>query len=426
MLQRHRRLVVGMVAVTATMLAASSADVAAAVTGSTQWLGDRANAGGTSANPGETGITTADVGSLHVAWRRGATFGYWGGVTVAGGTAYVGSGEQTVSAYDAVTGALRWRRTFSEPAQTGTPTVAGSLAYVPANLGSHDQSGMYHTVLYALDRATGHTVWRYTEPGGGYVYGSPILGGGVLYVPSTDGHIVAFDPPTGRVIWSRNVGSQYVVDADHGIVYANGRLYADSDSYTTVTALSAADGHRLWKYSAPGGELWLLPPTVANGRVYVGTGVGDENDTGYVDAYPAAGCGQETCAPLWRRHLPTYVTSSIAVASGRVFATTGDAAGTPGGAWALDATTGRVLWHWTGGEDNQNVSVGGDVVFVTSRGTQSLYAFAAAGCGTTTCKPRRVVTNLDDHLYAPLAAPAIVDTTAYVATGYRGLVALRP
>jgi outer membrane protein assembly factor BamB len=115
----------------------------------------------------------------------------------------------------------------------------------------------------------------------------------------------------------------------------------------------------------------------------------------------------------------------VAVANGRVFAPVG--ADDPASLWALDATTGQVLWHWTGGDDNVNVSVGGDVVFVTSRGTQSLYAFAAAGCGTSTCKPRRVVTHFaDNDLYAPLAAPAVVGSVAYVATGDHGLVALKP
>jgi outer membrane protein assembly factor BamB len=415
--------VVGVVAVTVALLGSSSVVVADAATGSTQWLGDRATAGGTSANPGETGITTSNVGSLHVAWRRGTSFGYYGGVTVADGTVYVGSAEQTVSAYDAVTGTLRWRRTFPEPSQTSTPTVSGSLVYVPVSLGSDDRSG-YHAVLYALSRSTGKTVWRYTEPtNGAYVYASPILGGGVLYVAFGDSRIVAFDPPTGRVIWSRDPLA-YVLDASHGIAYANGRLYGDSDSYNTVTALSAQDGHRLWKYGLPTRETDLMPPTVANGRVYVGSAEGSADEPGYLTAYPAAGCGQAMCAPLWRRQLPRWVNGPVAVASGRVFATTG--ADTPASLWALDAASGRTLWHWTGGVDNQNVSVGGDVVFVTSRGTQSLYAFPAAGCGTTTCQPRRVISTIGASMYDAIAAPAVVGSVAYVATCDRGLVALKP
>lgn len=85
MLER-RRVLVTVTVVTVTLLGSSSV-AAAATTGSTKWLGDRATAGGTRANPGETGITTRNVGSLDVACRRGPSFGYYGGVTVAGGTA---------------------------------------------------------------------------------------------------------------------------------------------------------------------------------------------------------------------------------------------------------------------------------------------------------------------------------------------------
>jgi outer membrane protein assembly factor BamB len=80
---------------------------------------------------------------------------------------------------------------------------------------------------------------------------------------------------------------------------ANGVVYVASFDSSPNSFLYAfnADGcggsvcDPLWK--GPGGHYLDSSPAVAYGNVYIGSG------DGTMLVYPAAGCGQATCAPSW-------------------------------------------------------------------------------------------------------------------------------
>ena len=83
----------------------------------------------------------------------------WEGVLYAGG-----------SAFNANTGALLWQGVIG---WSSTPAVANGVVYV----GSGDGS------VYALNADTGAFVWKYAT--GGSVESSPVVANGVVYVAPT-------------------------------------------------------------------------------------------------------------------------------------------------------------------------------------------------------------------------------------------------
>ncbi|HEX2772703.1 MAG TPA: PQQ-binding-like beta-propeller repeat protein, partial [Micromonosporaceae bacterium] len=202
----------------------------------------------------------------------------------------------------------------------------------------------------------------------------------------------------------------------------DGRLYTLGYGYRSIVAVSAESGQYLWGYHSYG--LTTPLPAVADGLVFVGQ---QETYNSWVSAFPAAGCGATSCLERWRTKIPGLVYGRPAVAGGRVFVptATGNSAG-PGGLWVLDQATGRVLWSWTGGGENSAVSVGGGVAYLVNEQNATLYAFAAAGCGASSCQPLRVVP-LGDGLHSDMTQPAIADGTVVVATATSGGIwGLRP
>lgn len=128
--------------------------------------------------------------------------------------------------------------------------------------------------LHALDTATGAVRW--TVGLGSAVTAPPALAGGVLYVPTGAGELVAL--PAG--------------------------------------GCGAARCRPLW--SAPTGGAVEVQPAVAGGLVF--TGAAD----GWLKAFAAAGCHGRRCEPLWKRELPGGITGAPAVSQGRLFVGTGD------------------------------------------------------------------------------------------------------
>jgi len=128
--------------------------------------------------------------------------------------------------------------------------------------------GTGHTI-YALDTATGAIEW--TADVGAGVAAAPALADGLLYVPTTDGHLV-------------------VVDGD---------------------GCGAATCAPLW--SAAAGSNIGQQPAVAGGVVYTGS------SDGTVHAFAAAGCGAATCAPLWSAATGAPVVSGPVVSGGRLY-----------------------------------------------------------------------------------------------------------
>jgi outer membrane protein assembly factor BamB len=103
----------------------------------------------------------------------------------------------------AASDALRplWSVTTGGPIKSSA-AVGGGTVYV----GSSDQH------VYALDVATGATRWSYKT--GGPVEASPLLHAGVLYAGSGDGVVYALDALTGALRWKYQTGDKILGGAN--------------------------------------------------------------------------------------------------------------------------------------------------------------------------------------------------------------------
>lgn len=155
--------------------------------------------------------------------------------TVADGLVYVNVGGDSLSAVDAASGKLRWTA-FGDYAPSSSPIVVNGLVYMISTDGKvsvyNAQSGakqwsiqvavrkifvnsspavgyglIYfyaNKTLYVCDVRTGQEKWSY-QPGG-YIYASPAVVNGVVYVGSQDHSLYALDGLTGEKKWSYQTG----------------------------------------------------------------------------------------------------------------------------------------------------------------------------------------------------------------------------
>ena len=196
------------------------------------------------------GPAPTSVPSLVQAWRDDFTDGdFTGTPVVAGGVAYVGSNGGVVRAIQAVGGGARpagsvlWSTSVAPDPVNGSLAVSGSTVFVPvAKVG-----GPY---LVALDAATGRRLWSTVldTSSDADVYGSPTV------APAPDGRLFVLE----------------------GVSAVSGD--PASPLRGSVTALDAASGAVVWKqYTVPpgfnGGAVWSTPSVdLATGAVYIGTG----------------------------------------------------------------------------------------------------------------------------------------------------------
>lgn len=117
---------------------------------------------------------------------------------VAGGTLYVMDTEAVVHAFDAQTGAAKWKLATAEGKENrnaafgGGVSVEGERVYASNGLGE----------VIAIDAAAGTQVWR-VKPGGP-LRGSPTVSGGNVYVLSQDNQMFALSQTDGAVVWQQS------------------------------------------------------------------------------------------------------------------------------------------------------------------------------------------------------------------------------
>jgi outer membrane protein assembly factor BamB len=276
-------------------------------------------------NPSETTIGVSNASRLRQKWAA-TTQGPVGSPVVVGGTAYVGSFDQKVYAFDAASGALRWSTAVGGYVTTAA-AVEGGRVFVMSGANT----------LTALNAATGAVLWSVPW---GFSNQSPTVGGGRVYVPGSITGLTAFDAATGNAVWHTGLDVQEAFPGS--AAYADGTVYVAG---THLWAFDAATGAIRWTSTEPAHSV-ASSPSVANGRVYVGSN--SDGVTGNVVAFDAA-----TGARDWTTPVNNTVLATPAVTGGSVFV------GTMGGnhvnaiLYALDATTGAVQWTVDLGDGSQ-------------------------------------------------------------------------
>lgn len=220
-------------------------------------------------------------------------------------------GSAGVAAYD-IEGKQLWHRDFGpidhEWGNSSSPVLRDDLCY-------HYHGPGKGAFLVALDKATGKTVWQWQEPdwepgertdgfqgqGQGIIgsFSTPILvevNGRRELVMSFPLEMKAFDPATGKVLWTSAglnplVYTSPMVDVDKGIVVALGGYHGNSIAVRAGGEGDVTASHRLWQQVRHNGG--------------IGTGVIRNGLYFYHDSGGIVCCLEvETGETLWKERLP--------------------------------------------------------------------------------------------------------------------------
>jgi polyvinyl alcohol dehydrogenase (cytochrome) len=199
---------------------------------------------------------------------------------------------------------LKWAFGFREATSSWSqPTIVGDRLFVGSQNGS----------VYALDRKSGCTIWRFEARGG--VRGSIVIGRGsartgrlAAYFSDQVGYVYALDAEDGSLIWSKQVDDHPLIRLTGTPALYDGRLYVPTSSYEeagkspdypcctfrgSIVALAVANGTEIWRtymvdeiarvmgknkqgvdsLGPSGGAIWSAPTVdVKRQLLYVATG----------------------------------------------------------------------------------------------------------------------------------------------------------
>lgn len=294
--------------------------------------------------------------------------------------------ETTSQEPQSFTADANWPEFQFDGANTGShPTASGptggvterwqydaGISTLPVVADGRVYFGILNDELVALDERAGAEIWR--APVTRTVRGSPAVADGTVYVRVEPNRVSAFEAATGRSEWQVTTGPPPTPHADYaprvraGLTVTDGMVYVSSNDklraldggtgrqrwQSRLEGLTAADGKSV--YVTTGTKVYRLDksdgtarwhtwvetstaPTVADGRVYVGTG--PERTENRVYAL-ATSDGTER----WQFDTTYQVAGIISAGETLYVMTAADAYDAVTGAvWAVDAATGAKRWR---------------------------------------------------------------------------------
>jgi outer membrane protein assembly factor BamB len=254
---------------------------------------------------------------------------------------------------------LLWDRDTGTREVGSTPAVANGRLFVSTMTG-----------MVALDARTGEVLW--TKPYG-RGFSSPTVFDDSVYVGTSNGTVVRLDADDGNLRWeTRLLASTSFTGISSAPKVAFDSLYVgtfnESGGPGEVVALWEGNGTVRWRYSTA--SIHFSSPAYQDGVVYVGV-MGRYNVTNQISFDPPYGVlalGAATGLQRWFAETQGSVAASPAILGESIVAPAKD-----GTVYALDRTTGDVLWESEVGAGVSSPAVVGDTVYVGG-GT-----FAASG-----------------------------------------------
>ncbi|KAA0156533.1 hypothetical protein FNF31_05886 [Cafeteria roenbergensis] len=179
-------------------------------------------------------------------------------VSVANGTAYVGSMDKHLYAITIDGFSTKWSAQATNVVNSGTAVSAdGSTVYFM------DYSGIVH----AASAADGSIAWTASTGPNGAGGSSPVLDNrGTLFIGSWSEHAFAFNATTGAQIWSFDTQGEV---ESHG-AWVDGTVYFSAEESRTLFAINARTAQPLWQWSGSSQEL-NGSPTLTPTLVFVGS-----------------------------------------------------------------------------------------------------------------------------------------------------------
>jgi outer membrane protein assembly factor BamB len=154
-----------------------------------------------------------------------------------------------LSAFDAATGKVLWRR----PAPAVGPLYTTSMSplidrgLLIVHVGGHNKGA-----LTAFEPATGKTIWEWAGDGPGY--GSPViaeLGGTRQVVAYTQEHVIGVNVETGALLWRIPFKTPTVVSAQTPMIYGDTVIITGLERGLTALRISRSGGNwsteQVWK-----------------------------------------------------------------------------------------------------------------------------------------------------------------------------------
>jgi outer membrane protein assembly factor BamB len=222
--------------------------------------------------------------------------------------------------------------------------VADGVVYVA-------YSGGTSSGLYAFEAGTGAFLWTYPN-----AVSSPAVKDGVVYVNDST-NLNALDGRTGKLLWKYRISTTGITDAPPTV--ADGRVFIGAGN-GTLYALNATTGKLLWSYSSDAGQIFAAP-AVASGIVY--NCPGDQA----ADSSVCYALDEKSGGLLWSYLADGFISGSPAVTDGVVLL---DAQYT--GVHALDAITGTLIWNYMEDPWQASPAVANGIVY--SGGTNEMLA----------------------------------------------------
>lgn len=296
-------------------------------------------------------LAALDARSGQPRWQFRAGGALYSSPAVQNGTLFIGAQDGFVYAVDAASGHLRWRSSADDPGARiwSSPVVVSGLVVVGAASTLSEKPKIPGEVI-AFDAATGALRWRtWSEQGGapgGGIWSSPAVDTtrGVAYVGigDPDDGVQALDLRDGHVLWRWSAVPRDVADTDVG---SGPLLYPDQRGQLRIAvggkdgwmySLNAQSGRVLWRTRV--GDDVFSSPAFARGTLYVVAVLIRRSASWAIDA--------ETGAPRWQHAIPTIVYASPATVGQALYIGEGDAFGPGnGGVEVLEAVTGKRLQY---------------------------------------------------------------------------------
>jgi outer membrane protein assembly factor BamB len=314
--------------------------------------------------------------ALRPAWKVAVGLGHSAPV-VAGGRVYLLSREgeeETLQAFELASGKRVWRQAYAAPytvnsaafshgpGPKATPVVAGGRVFTFGISG----------ILSAFDAASGRVVWRKEFgkefPSTSPIYGaaqSPVVDGGRVIVHvggEGNGALTAFDAGSGAVVWTwKGDGPGY---ASPVVAEIAGTRQVVTLTESQVVGVAADSGRLLWKVPFTTEYTQNAVTPVVQGNVVILSGLDHPVQALRVAASKGSGW---TTQKVWENPDVALYMSSPVLAAGRLY---GFSHKRKGQLFCLDAATGKTLWLSEGrqGENASLVLAGGVVLALLTDG----------------------------------------------------------
>jgi outer membrane protein assembly factor BamB len=187
---------------------------------------------------------------------------------VANGTVFALGINGHLSAYDAGTGAIRWRKDFARDFKSTAPVFGASASPIveSGNVIVHvggDDSG----ALTAFDAATGNVKWQWD--GDGPAYTSPIiasLGGIRQVITQSQKYCLAVSPSDGRLLWKLPFSTPFDQNSVTPVVVGDLVIFGGVQKPTFALKVRGADVATAWETREI--TMYMSSPIVDNTTVY--------------------------------------------------------------------------------------------------------------------------------------------------------------